>query len=340
MDKIDADKINVINESPYDGIAIRMIWEFDDKPLDFDRLKKSAEFLKINSKKQIWPWVFLNRIVGVNEKEKPQKIIKDKPYFLKIKGIDIYDATGALSDFYQIWRSSLKLAKKLSSPGIVFDIEAYNKYEVNKISYLAKLNNKTNAEIKNRLKKIGTDLIQIVSEENPDIIIWFLFTHLADPPPSWYPSEEKYMSVSYIVESMLSEAKMMKLPMKFIDGGQVGLGYCYLSLDDMREKILRRQERFNPILLRYPSLYLGGTIAPWNDIAVKKGWMTEKICAESGLKTMSEFVPLIRTLTENYDYVWIYATQMAGYEPYDSRTATPFNSGIQKLIKDRGITKR
>lgn len=338
LDKFDIEKIKVINESPYHGIAVRIIWEFDDTPFNFDNFKKNAEFIKKNTNKQIWPWVFLNRMIGTDEKNNDREVIKDKPYFHKIKGMDLYDETKALSDFYALWRSSLRLAKIFSSPGVVFDIEAYNYYPINKISYLAKKHNKSSEDIKKQLRIVGSKLIDIAAEEYPEIIIWFLFTHLGNSPPSWYPSSEKYMSVSYIAESMISEAEKRSLPMKFVSGGQIGLGYCYKSLEDMNDKIKKRQGQFKLILTKHPKLYLGGTIAPWNDTKLKRGWMKEKVCCcESTLKNMDDFVPLIRNLANNYDYVWIYATQMTGYNPYDREISYSFNKAITHVLSEKSI---
>lgn len=339
FDKLDMEKIKVLNESPYHGIAVRVIWEFDDKPFDSERIRKYADLIRKHTTKDIWPWVFLNRIVGVYEKEQPKDIIKDKPYFLKIKGIDIYDEAKALSDFYEIWRFSLRLAKHFSAPGIIFDLETYNKYEVNKINYLAKLNDKSKDDIKRQLEFVGAKLIEIAEKEFPDAIIWFLFTHLGNPPPPWYPLFQKYMSVSHIVLGMLNEAEKRKLPMKFVSGGEIGLGYCHGSMDDLIEKINKRKERFEPYLENYSRLFLGGTIAPWNKVAVKKGWMTEKICGETSLKTMEDFVPLIRTLSNHYEYIWIYATPMAGYDAYDKSIAEQFNESLRKVIPVKDVEK-
>lgn len=332
IDKLNIENIKVINDLPYHGIGVRITWEFDDKSLEFDKLKRSAEFIKKSTNKQIWPWVFLNRIVGVNEKEQPKDIIKDKPYFLKIKGIDIYDEAKALSDFYELWRFSLRLAKYFSSPGIIFDIETYNKYEVNKINYLAQLNNKSKDDIIRQLEFVGTKLIEIAEKEYPDAIIWFLFTHLGDPPPYWYPLFQKHMSVSHIVIGMLKEAEKRNLPLKFISGGEIGLGYCHSSISELIKKINKRKERFEPFLVNYPKLHLGGTIAPWNNSSLKKGWMKEGECIKSKLETMEDFIVPIQTLAKNYDYIWIYATPMAGYDAYDKSIAEQFSLPLKRLF--------
>ncbi|MBE7443744.1 MAG: hypothetical protein HS132_00100 [Planctomycetia bacterium] len=336
LDKLDVEKIKVLNDSPYHGITVRIINEFDDKPFDFESLKKKAEFVKNNTSKQIWPWIFLNRIIGTNEKDNIRDVIKDKPYFLKIKGMDIYDEAGTLSDFYNLWRISLKLAKNFSSPGVVFDMEPYNNFKVYKVDYLKESQNKSNEEIKKHLKIIGSNLTVIAQEEYPEAIVWFLFTYLGYQTSTINPfSEKEYMTVSYIAEGMILEAKKRNLPMKFIDGGEVGLGYCYSSLEDMKYKIQGRQDKLKSVLCEYNKLYLGGTIAPWNNIKLKRGWMAEKICGKSPSKTIEDFIPYIRILSTNYDYIWIYATNVAGYDAFDKEISSQFNRGLEKIFRDK-----
>ena len=73
--------------------------------------------------------------------------------FNKIKGMDLWNETGALNDFFNIWKMSLKIAKELGSPGIFVDAEAYNNYKIYDIAYLSGLLGKSEIEVKQRLKR-------------------------------------------------------------------------------------------------------------------------------------------------------------------------------------------
>ena len=243
-------------------------------------------------------------------------------YFQSIKGMDIYNESEALEDFKNIWRISLKIAKELSSPGIVIDPEAYNNYKNYQLSYLARQIHKPEEQIKKRLKEVGAELVEIAEKEYPEATLWFLFTGLGSP---------QYRTVTYIIQGMLERAKEKGSKLKFVSGGEL-MGYCYDSLDDLKETIKRRNESFSDIIATYPNLYLGGTIAPWNDVKLKKGNFTKGKCGRSKLKTMEDFKPLIGQLLKSYGYVWIYAAKMVRYNPYSPDVSSTYNKTIGELI--------
>jgi hypothetical protein len=340
--KLDAKKISLINESPYQGIAVRVLGEYDDQPLDFETLKSQAEAISKTTTKSIWPWIFLNRIIGKDEPEGNErgdnvwKVIKDKNYFRQIKGMELNDGSGPLIGFYDLFRSSLKLARSLSAPGIVFDLEPYNNFGAYKVSYLAKKYEMPPEQVIARLQAMGKKLTTIAAEEYPDAVIWFLFTYLGGEYPSiWHLWQgEEYQSVAYIVQGMLDEAVARRLPLKLVSGGEVGLGYCFRSLEELQSKIKRRSKSFAPLLAKYPCLALGGTIAPWNDPQVKNGWMAAKTCGQSPLQNLEDFAPYISALAANYEYLWIYATPTAGYDPFDEAQARQFNSGLGRIFQN------
>ncbi len=336
--KLDAKKVGLINESPYHGIAVRVISEFDDNPLNFETLKSQAVAIRKSATKAVWPWIFINRIIGRDEPEGNAngnniwQVIKDKNYFRQIKGLELDDRSIALTGFYDLFRSSLQLAKLLSAPGIVFDLEPYNCSGAYQVAYLAKKYGLPPEEIIQRLQSLGKRLTAIAAEEYPDAVIWFLFTYLGREPRAFWQTEE-YQSVAYIALGMLEEAAARRLPLRFVSGGEVGLGYCSRSLEELQGKIQRRARIFAPLLAKYPHLSLGGTIAPWNDRQAKKGWMAAKTCGRSPLQNLEDFTPFIATLAANYDYLWIYATPMAGYDPFDASLAEQFHSGLAKIFQ-------
>ena len=282
-----------------------------------------------NTKKHVWPWVFFNRFVGYSGSEKSLSEAANNIYFKKTKGMDIYGQSGALNDFIQIWRLSLRLAKKMKSPGIVIDPETYNNYKSYQVSYLAQQLDKPADEIILRLKQVGRELAVIADKEYPDATLWFLFTALGSPMRSFNPiAPTEYRTVTYIIEGMLQKMKETGSKLQVVSGGEVSLGYCYRSLDDMTRSIDLRSEKYFSSLLKYPNLKLGATIAPWNKREEKTAWMSKGKCKSSEVKNMNEFKPLLKKLLDTYGYVWIYGAMAAGYNPFDSSIYPAYNKAI------------
>lgn len=94
--------ISRLNESLYSGFTFQPVGAFDTFLPKYDDFIDKVELIKNKAKKgkNIWPWVFFNRIVGCANQS------CQKEYFQKIKGIDIYDESGALSDFFEIFKLS------------------------------------------------------------------------------------------------------------------------------------------------------------------------------------------------------------------------------------------
>lgn len=329
------DKMNAIVSSPYKGVAVPLIGAYDTgkhTALDF---APSVKRLKAGAHKDVWPWVFFNRFIGSKEGARSLSPDSGNAYFRAISGMDIYNEAGALGDFYSIWKTALQIAKETGSPGIVVDPEAYNNYETYKVSYISDETGIPEKEVKKRLAEIGRELARIADETYPDATLWFLFTGLGTPMRSLNPlADKEYRSVTYIVEGMLEYAKEKGSRLKIVSGGELSLGYCHLSLDDLKQNVKERYAGFKTALESYPALKLGGTIAPWNDAKLKKGWTLGGPCGRSALKTAGDFGPLVAYLAKSYGYVWIYAASAVGYDPYNDTTALPYNKALSGSIDD------
>ena len=332
------DKLNAIVSSPYNGVAVPLISAYDTGKHTAEDFAPSVKRLKEGARKDVWPWVFFNRFIGSKEGARSLSPDSGNAYFRAIKGMDIYNKAGALGDFYGIWKTALEIAKETGSPGIVVDPEAYNNYETYKVSYISEETGIPENEVKKRLAEIGRELARIADETYPDATLWFLFTGLGTPLRTLNPlADKEYRSVTYIVEGMLEYAKEKGSEFKLISGGMLSLGYCSESLGDLKVKILSRRERFEKHLSSFPNLRLGGTIAPWNDVRLKKGdYFTIGECRKSKLKDLEDFDPLVKYLLESYEYVWIYAASGAGYNPYDREITLPYNNSISEAVN---ITK-
>lgn len=328
------DKIKAINESPYHGVAVSLIGAYDTGKYTEKDFDNAVKLFKKESKKHIWPWVFFNRFIGYKEGERALSPSANNQYFKNIKGMDIYNEAGALEDFYNIWRMSLKMARNLGSAGIVVDPEVYNNYKTYRLAYVANQLGKPEDEVKKRLKEIGAELADIAEKEYPEATLWFLFTGLGSPVKTLNPfGDKEYRTVTYIIQGMLERSKERGSKLKFVSGGELSLGYCYESLEDLKGTIKKRNESFSHVIATYPTFYLGGTIAPWNDANLKKeGYFRKGKCGKNDLKNMDDFKPLIGQLLKSYQYVWIYAAMMVGYNPYDSDVSFAYNKAIIEVM--------
>jgi len=331
LNTFDQAKIEVINTSPYQGVAVPLISHYDTRDPRLLDFTEAVQRIKSSCHKQVWPWVFFNRFIGfkdVGKKNDPG----DKEYFRNINGMDLFNDAGALGDFYHLWRLSLKIAKEVGSPGIFVDPESYNNYSNYRLSYLAGQLGKSPEETENRLKSVGAELMRIASEEYPEAILWFSFTGIATLLSLFKPTGDKeLLTPAFIIKGMLEQAKETGVKVKIISGGMVSLGYCHESLADLKDKIEIRKKQYSPLLAAYPNLVLAGTIAPWADSRQKRGWILEGESGESHLKDLNDFKPLTHHMPEAYDYVWIYAGGYAGYEAYDAKVSAVYNKPLGEI---------
>jgi len=328
----DSNKIKAINESPYQGVAVALIDGDDPEVYTIKDFQEAVNRIKADCRKHIWPWVFFNRMIGYNP-EGTNNRRGDKPYFRKIKGIDLYDEAGALSDFLHHFRLALRVAKDLGSPGVFIDPESYNNYLNYQLTYVAEQLGRTPEETKERMQAVGGEIIDVVAAEYPQAILWFGFTGLATPLQLAKRGEQKeLLSPAFIVQGMLARAKELGLPVKIVSGGQVSLGYCQESLAGLQTTIQTRQQQFAPWLSTYPQLALAGTIAPWADARRKSGWLLKRKCGQATMQNLDDFKPLFRELLQTYRYIWIYAAGAAGYDPY-SQAAQPYNAALRDVLQ-------
>jgi tetrahydromethanopterin S-methyltransferase subunit G len=336
LNDFDVTKIQTINTSPYDGVAVQLVGPGDVNSYTTNDFEAPIKLVGQLSNKHVWPWIFFNRIFGYKDEEEPRSQCGHKPCFARINAIDLYNETDSLQTFYATWRTSLQVAQGLNSPGIVVDPEAYNNYNAYRLDYVARRVQKSQAEVKRKLQEIGRTLTDISTEIYPEATIWFLFTGLSTPQLTKSLSTEKdYMTVTYIIRGMLERAKETNGNLQFVSGGEVSLGYCYESIDQLRSVIMERRDSFAYHLRYYPFLHLGGTIALWHNVDLKRGYFAQGRCKKSELAEPNQFYPYIRYLLKSYSYVWIYAAITLGYNPYDSLIAERYNPVILEAKQRR-----
>lgn len=324
------DKFRQFDKSSYDGIAVAFLHAYDTSPVpsvaEMDR--QLAAWKQITSK-DIWPWVFLNRMIGSNLAEKNH--YADNPYFNAIVGADLDDSRGALSDFLKIWRNSLAAARDSNVPGIVCDLEFYNNYKEYDIREIASKRGQTPAQIAEGLKRVGARMADVASEIYPNSTIWLLFTALTHAGYKKIDGVPYYPSPAYVSIGMLDEIMIKKLPLKVLAGGEGSIGYCHESIPEFNRAISTRQLDLARDLTKYSGvLELAGTLSLWSDRKAKQGWLTEGTCSASDANTIEDLGPYIELLLKTYRYNWLYVTSEGNYYPFSPSSAPRFDAVIRK----------
>lgn len=327
---IDAEKVKSITESPYNGFAVPLVRNVDSGNYDLNLYIQDAQRVSTLTKKHIWPWIFFNRFIG---SERDGHIDNGNKYFFDINGMDIYNTHGDLHEFYHLYEIALNISKAMGSPGIVVDPETYNNYKSLQVSYLVNKLHRSDEEIIARLREVGAKLADITHNVYPDATLWFLFTGLDRKQRSFNPFVKSQEStITLIIRGLLERARQKEMRIKVVSGGEQSLGYCFKSVDDVRETISRRRKDFASIQREYKILALGGTVAPWHDISLKRGYFKKNKCADSKFNELTDFDPVVEELFNSYEYVWIYAAISLGYNPYDKNVSERYAAMIKRVF--------
>lgn len=328
--QMDSAKFQQFAKSPYDGVAVAFQHAYDTSqvPEANQIAAKLTEWKKLTGK-DIWPWVYLNRMIGKNAAETNEHA--DTPYFKKIAGADLNDTQGAQAAFLLMWKNSLAAARLSAVPGIVFDLEFYNNYKGYDIGELAKQTGKKPAEVVTALRGLGARMAGAASQEYPDAKLWFLATGLTHPGFKTYDGVAYYPSPAYIVLGMLDEIIAHEMRLTVLAGGEGSLGYCHESLAEFRSAIERRAAALQPVLARYKgTLELVGTMTLWSDRAAKKGWVDEGACRTATAATAEDLQPYLELLLSSYHYNWIYGSPDGNYLAFSADSAPRFDAVIRK----------
>jgi len=326
--QMDGQKLAQFDRSPYDGLAVSFSDAYDVSAVPTPASMQShlSEWKKSTSK-QIWPWVYLNRMIGANDVE--GNILTKVPYFQKFQGLDLDAKAGAQQDFLENWRNAFRIARKTQVPGIVFDLEFYNNYKADDISELARMTSMSKQDTLQALKNLGARMADTASAEYPNGMIWILFTGFTRPDYRIIDGQHYFLAGTYIVEGVLDEIHQHQLALHVLSGGELGLGYCHNSVEDLRQAIDMRAAIFAPLLQKYNGiLELGGTMTLWSDRSAKKNWVAEGACGSSSAATVEDLIPYMELLFRSYRYNWIYGSPNGGYLAFNPAIAPRFDAAI------------
>jgi hypothetical protein len=322
----DTSKIQAINASPYNGVSVPLVDAYDSSRLTYGQFEPDIRRIKQTAKKNIWPTIFLNRIIGCTDCPAPAR----QPAFTRIRGMDLDNSTGALSDFYDRFRLALKVARGLGAPGIIVDPEPYND-EALSVSRVAQLRNSQPTVIQESLEAVGVHLANIAAQYYPGATIWLLYTTL---DKLGQPGRQNV--AAFVTLGLLQQSKVHGESLRIIDGGE-DRGYCYSSMARLQEMTEERKKAFSPFIKRFRNLALAGTITLWNSPSKRRGWLLQRTgelgeCGRANLQG-ADFVPYLHFLLVSYRFVWIYAATMSDYNPYSSQAST-FNRIIESALHE------
>jgi hypothetical protein len=325
------EKLSQFDRSPYDGIAVAFWHAYDTTkvPSSVEINSKITEWKKF-TKKDIWPWIYFNRMLGVGETEAVESpgYTKNR-YFKRIQGADLDDKAGAMTDFLQFWRNNLRSARDSHAPGVVVDLEFYNFHKEYEVGVLARQAGKSPQETVQLLRQLGSRLADIAAAEYPDAFLWFFFTGFGYPELSVIDNQPYYGSPVYIAMGLLDEIQSKHFHLKVLSGGETTLGYCHDSLQQFQEAIQKRAAKFAPQLEKYQGFFeLGGTMTLWRDHAGITGWAKGESCWTSSAATVEDQQPYLELLLKSYRYNWIYAATEVSYFPFQPENAARFNTVI------------
>lgn len=321
-------EIAEFEKSPYDGLAIAFHYNYDTAPV-FSSAMMTGQLIewKKLTKKDLWPWVYFNRMIGAGEAATNERT--NVPYFHKIQGIDLEDKAGARSDFLQIMESALHTAKDTKAPGIVLDLEFYNYHKEYDPAEMASQIGKTLPQVVELLKQLGARMADIAAQVYPDSVIWMPFTGFTHKDFKRIGGDSYYPTPVYISMGMLDQIKKRSYALTIISGGEGSIGYCHDDVNEFQDAIRKRASIFAPILQNYAGIMeLAGTMTVWSDRAGKSGFIAEDGCASSSASTIEELQPYLELLLKTYRYNWIYGSSNGSYFAFDPRSAPRFNAVI------------
>ena len=326
-------KFRQFDKSSYDGLAVAFLHAYDTSEVpSVAQMDADIKEWQTFTHKNIWPWVYINRMIGVSTAEKNWH--SDTPYFRKIAGADLDDARGAQSDFLRIWRNSLAAARDSHEPGVVCDLEFYNYYAEYDIGELARQTGKKPAEAAESLRKIGVRMADVASQEYPGATLWFLFTGFTHPGYKTYDGVPYYPSPTYVAMGLLDEIAQQKLRLKVLTGGEGSLNYCHDTLEDLRSAIRKRESDLQPTLRKYEDiLEMAGTMTLWSDLAGK-----EHLCKGATAASVEELQPYLELLFRSYRYNWIWGSADGNYRAFEADSAPRFDAMIRRARASASAT--
>ncbi len=337
------EKINSLADSPFDSFATKMVGAYDNPEVSSEGYSNVIKLINSQSdktKKEFWPWLFFNSFVECNEDRKWAY----REWCSEIKGMDLWDEQGALSEFYDLLEVSLKTARQTGAGGIIIDPEPYSTtglYNTTALARRMEMEGETD-KIKKRLEEIGSEMADRIDKEYPDSVILFLFTD----PNNYKKSYMWLRSTNIIAKGMLERAKEENYSFKVVDGGETNISYLHQSFEDLENRLKKQEEELMPFIEEYPHFLLGGTKGLYlkaDELMKDKSW--DNWYQENGtqIETIEDHVPLLELLFKTREYVWLYGSARSHdnddkiFNEWDREVAEPFDRVISQALCGNGV---
>ena len=277
--------------------------------------------------------LFESHDIGANETEgNPDAKV---PYFQKFQGLDLDGKAGAQNDFLENWRNALRLARETGVPGIVCDLEFYNNYKAYDLAELARMTQQPQQDALRALRQLGA---RMAGHRRGGVSrrarCGFFQAGFTRPDYRVIDGQPYYLAATYIAEGLLDQIQQRLLPLRVLSGGEVGLGYCHNSVDDLRQAHCeaRFTIAFAPASAKntMASWNLAGTMTLWSDRSAKKNWVAEGVCGTSAATSIEELIPYMELPDSvHYRYNWLYGSPNGGYSlPSNPSSAPRFDAAI------------
>lgn len=181
------------------------------------------------------------------------------------------------------------------------------------------------------LRVLGARMADLAATEYPHAMIWILFTGFTRPDYRVIDGQAYFLAGTYIVEGLLDRIQRQKLSLRVLTGGEMGLGYCHTSVEDLTQSIEKRAAIFTPYVQKYNGiLELAGTMTLWSDRSAKKNWVAQGACGSSSASTVEDLIPYMELLFRSYRYNWIYGSPNGGYLAFNPAVAPRFDAAVAK----------
>lgn len=321
LDAWTAETVQRALDSPYEAFAVRLHSAYGVGPAPtVDAFGAAIERVRAaGGAGHVWPWIFLDRIIARSARAHPSAPKPEAEQEKAFAGMDLDGGGGALGPYLDLWRTALRVARRLEARGVVFDAEAYSDYSVYDLPKLATLRGADIDTVREQVRTIGAVMADIAAEEFPDVVILSLFCRFEQQSPFTG-------TMPALFDGLLQRALERDLKLLLVDGGET-VGYCFRNLDTLKRTHDARAWRLADAVRDYQGrLALGGTIAPWADPDRRTGWMTEwASCKNSEFRGIDDFAPVFTELLRRYPYVWIYAAGAAPYDPLNPAHAAVYH---------------
>jgi|GEM_PF-2320070 hypothetical protein len=271
-------------------------------------------------------------------------------YYSRIKEegkyMDLWDQAGALSDFYKLLETSLKLARESGAPGIFIDHELYYNYRMNGINQIVKVNGGNTSDTIARLEEIGRKIADIVNDVYPDAVL------LSTSADFSLKTGDYGRSTNYILEGILKRAKKKNYKLKLVEGGEKSIWYLHSALDapgvqgtmgagGLKQRLDEQEKNMKSYLEKYPKNFvLGGTHGLYLDWKDTKGnwndWATDMNGkGKLEVKKAADFGPLLEYLFKKREYVWFFsgAPSSKGYNEFGYSKDPNYISQFRDIVK-------